>query len=550
MAPNKGTKLEAVICPICNDFTSKRLTSFEKHLQECHKTNSQELWIKIHGEPFCRCGCGKQTTWISWKRGFTTVRVGHNASIYAVYDKDEAERLSLTRGSNWRGKESHWKGKTKETDAATALRGQATSVGRKEAIALGDIKIWSKGLTKETDGRLAVLSQIQKERFATGEQRPWCEGLTKETDERVATMAVNVSIAHKKEEIRKYLDEKKRVSPQEIKERIEKNSTLKVTSNLEDYINDKITLITVLCSKCNNSIDGNLRTLQRGRCTFCFPLGSAGQASVSVFIQSLGIEVIDNCRSIITPLEIDIFAPAHNFGIEYNGLYTHNEMSKSAIYHSNKTERCNEKGVRLFHIFEDEWVEKPEIIKSMIRHRLGVSTNKFFARKCLLKELSIKQRRDFFDQNHIDGDVNSKVAFGLFHNEVLIAAISLRKAFHKKHENMLEVARFCTLLNSSVIGGLSKLTLEALRYAYLNEYRDGLISYVDTRHGHGEGYVSANYKKIGKTANRFWWTDSESRFNRFKFRADSKANLTEAQVASEHNVVKIWGCPNLIFQIR
>lgn len=549
MAPIKGSTLEAVTCPVCSNFSSKRLTSFEKHLQECHNTTARELWVQIHGQPVCKCGCGQETVWIGWKAGFTSVRNGHNASIYAVYDKEEAERLSLTRGSNWRGKESHWKGKTKETDEATAKRGRATSKGRKEAIDSGEITIWSKGLTKETDDRLAAFSETQKEKFASGEQRPWSEGLTKETDRRVADMAIAVSITHKKKEIRDHLDSQKRLSKEETKNRIEKNGELTVVGTLDDYINDNVTNIYVKCKRCEKEFKSNLRRLQHGRCVFCHPSGSNGQAEVSRFVQSLGVEVINNCRSVITPLEIDIFAPAHNFGIEYNGLYTHNELSKSQIYHSNKTLQCLVKGIKLLHVFEDEWFEKQEIVKSMIAHRLGFSSRKIFARKCTIQKLTVKQRRDFFDSCHIDGDTNSSIAWGLFLGSELVSALSLRKAFHKKHEKCLEIARFCTSLNTSVTGGLAKLTQVALKHSLNEGFSDGLLTYVDTRFGQGEGYRAAGFKQEGRTPNRFWWTDTFVRFNRFKFRADKNAGLTEAQVAAEHGVIKIWGCPNLIFQM-
>lgn len=550
MAPIKGTTLETITCPICSSFSSKRLTSFEKHLIECHNTTSRELWVQIHGQPLCKCGCGQETAWIGWKAGFTSVRNGHNASIYAVYSKEEAERLSLTRGSNWRGKESQWKGKTKETDAATAKRGRATSVGRKAAIDAGEITIWSKGLTKETDKRLAAFSDTQKQRFASGEQRPWSEGLTKETDERVANMAINVSITHKKKEIRDHLDSQKRLSKDETRNRIEKNGELSVIGTLDDYVNDNVTNIYVKCKKCEKEFSSNLRRLQHGRCVFCHPSGSNGQAEVSRYVQSLGVEVINNCRSVITPLEIDIFAPAYKFGIEYNGLYTHNELSKSQIYHSNKTLQCLSKGIKLLHVFEDEWNEKQEIVKSMIAHRIHMTKRKIFARKCVVRELSVKQRRDFFDSCHIDGDTNSKIAWGLFYEDELVSALSLRKAFHKKHEMMLEIARFCTALHTSVVGGLAKLTQVALKHSIAHGFRNGLLTYVDTRFGQGEGYRAAGFSMVGRTPNRFWWTDTFVRFNRFKFRADKRAGLTEHDVASEHGVIKIWGCPNLIFELK
>jgi hypothetical protein len=551
MGAVKGKQLEEVKCPLCDKFSSKRLTTFETHLEKSHNTSSKELWVKTNGEVKCACGCGNSTTWLGWKAGYSRLRKGHNASIYSgLYSEEEASRIAKTRGTNWRGKESIWTGKTKETDERVAARGVATSVGRKFSFDTGKISIWSKGKTKETDVRLADAAEKQKERYATGEIVPWIKGLTKETDSRVAAMAIKVSIAHKKEEIRKRLDKTKRLDTEEIKKRIERNSSFEVVSDMSCYVNDNIPNIEVVCKVCEKKFTSTLRRLQYGRCFFCFPSGSAGQAEVSRFVQSLGLEVVNNCRSIISPLELDIWVPQKKFAIEYNGLYTHNELSKSSIYHSNKTEKCEKFGCSLFHVFEDEWNEKPEIIKSMIKHRLGMSEHKIFARKTKIIQLSSCERTSFFDDNHIDGDVSATICFALTFENKIVAALSLRKTFHKKYASFLEVARFCVAKNTSIVGGLSRLTQKALKYAIQNGYKDGLLTYVDTRHGYRRGYEAVNYQLVNKTGNKFWWTDTRTRFNRFKIRADYKAGLSESDVANEHGVVKIWGCPNLVFIIR
>jgi hypothetical protein len=55
---------------------------------------------------------------------------------------------------------------------------------------------------------------------------------------------------------------------------------------------------------------------------------------------------------------------------------------------------------------------------------------------------------------------------------------------------------------------------------------------------------------VNSTSNRFWWTDFNSRFNRFKYRADKKREMTEAMVAEEANVFKIWCCANDTYSYR
>jgi len=54
--------------------------------------------------------------------------------------------------------------------------------------------------------------------------------------------------------------------------------------------------------------------------------------------------------------EIDIYIPEYNIGIEFNGLYWHSEVYKEKNYHIDKTNYFKERGIRIIHIWEDEWV--------------------------------------------------------------------------------------------------------------------------------------------------------------------------------------------------
>ena len=57
----------------------------------------------------------------------------------------------------------------------------------------------------------------------------------------------------------------------------------------------------------------------------CRSRKSKGEDSVAEYIESLGMKVERGRRDIISPLEIDIFIPEKNLGIEYNGHYYHGE---------------------------------------------------------------------------------------------------------------------------------------------------------------------------------------------------------------------------------
>lgn len=548
-----NTKRQPLKCE-CG-FICFKCDKFERHLKSSHNIDSIEegyIKMKCNGtRPLCTCGCALETTWINWNKGYSKFIVGHNGDIYNIYDKEVADSIAQKRKDKLIGRKSWSKGLTKETDKRIKERAIATSIGRKKAFDSNELEIWSKGLTKDIDVRLMQTSNTLKNKFSNGELVPWTKGKSKHTDSNIMKMSMNVSIALNYKALRNRLDDLKRLSDNEIKSRIERTGRLDMVNIEGQYVNDNTQNISVSCKICNTRRLGNLRSLQHGRCYNCDPKGSAEQQEVVNFMLSLGESVDTNCKSLIYPQEIDIFVKNKNFAIEYNGTYWHSELRKSNMYHENKTLLCKMKGVQLMHVFDDEWNEKQDIIKSLIKHRLGKDDRKIGARKCKIFELTKDQRYSFFESNHIDGDVViTNKSWGLIYENEIVAAISVRKPFHKSNQNMLEIARFCTSKNTSVVGGLAKLTKVALKYASDEGY-SGLITYVDTRFGTGKGYEVCGFKYKRKTPPRFWWyhDKSKTRLNRFKYRASKADGLSEKEVAKLAEVVKVWGCSNLVYEL-
>jgi hypothetical protein len=109
----------------------------------------------------------------------------------------------------------------------------------------------------------------------------------------------------------------------------------------------------------------------------------------------------------------------------------------------------------------------------------------------------------------------------------------------KKHE----IARFASKINTNVVGGFGKLL------SYVSKIHNNIIflTYVDIRHGqNSKQYMNNGFKLINKTAPRFWWTDTNKRYDRFSIRA-TKDN-TEAENSVIKRKLKIWGVSNLIFE--
>ena len=136
--------------------------------------------------------------------------------------------------------------------------------------------------------------------------------------------------------------------------------------------------------------------LQGQGCPYHYLNTSKSEDEIADFIKEGGFTVTRNDRSILENRhELDIYIPDRQLAIEFDGVFWHNEMNKPVNYHLNKTEECNKKGIKLIHIFEDEWLDKPNIWKSMLNNLLGLNENRIFARKCEIKEVSMEDSKTF-----------------------------------------------------------------------------------------------------------------------------------------------------------
>jgi len=286
-------------------------------------------------------------------------------------------------------------------------------------------------------------------------------------------------------------------------------------------------------------------------CLNCNPYGnkySSSEKELETFLN--GKNYIKNERNTLSGLELDFYLPDNNLAIEYDGLYWHSELYKDKNYHLNKTVSCKTKGIDLLHVFEDEWVHKPEIVKSIINSRLGVSSKKFYARKCEIKLIDSKTSKEFLNENHIQGGVNSKVNIGLYYNDVLISLMtfgSKRISLGSKNETgSWELLRYCNKINTQVIGAASKL----FKF-FINNYKPNKItSYSDNRYFTGEIYPLLGFKFVSNTTPSYYYVIKDKKYHRYNFRKDKlikdgfDPNKTEKQIMLERKIYRIYDCGN------
>lgn len=294
-----------------------------------------------------------------------------------------------------------------------------------------------------------------------------------------------------------------------------------------------------ICTICNNPKHNRSSQLQIQREIYDF------------IIESTQLDIIENyIYSKENKEEIDIFIPDKHIGIEVNGLYWHSELYREKNFHINKTENCNNHNINLFHVWEDDWLYKKDIIKSMLLNKIGYTEHKIYARKCIIKEVNSKDSRLFLNENHLQGYVSAKHTLGLFYNDVLVSLMSfgnLRKSLGQTHINEhYELLRFCNKLNHSVVGGASKLFKHFIKQNKIEK----IISYSNLDFGYTDFYSKLGFSYIRNTVCGYSYIVNGVRENRFKYRKDKLVseghdiNMTEHEIMSNQGYHRIYNCGN------
>jgi len=332
------------------------------------------------------------------------------------------------------------------------------------------------------------------------------------------------------------------------------NNYLDSISHLNlNIINYKDKEIEIICEKCASNYTIPIYLLyQRCKnnmtlCTHCNPLdvkSSSHEKEIIEFFEENNISnIIINDRKILEGKELDIYLPDYDLAIELNGTYWHSEIYKDVLYHLSKTEKCQESGINLIHIFQDDWLYKSHIIKSIIRNKLGLIDTKIFARKCEIKEVSSKDSREFLDNNHIQGFAKSKYKIGLYYNNELVSLMTFgyRMTNSKKE---FELIRFCNKINTNIIGSASKL----FKYFIRNNNYESIISYADVSMFDGNLYKILGFNYVHRSKPNYYWVVDGIRRHRFNYNKKKlikegfDENMTEVEIMHERGYYRIWGC--------
>lgn len=335
-----------------------------------------------------------------------------------------------------------------------------------------------------------------------------------------------------------------------------KNKFIDTTFNKDEYINSKIgDILKFKCLKCDAIFDFEISNNQgiEVKDITCpnHKYSSNAEYEIKEFLNGITVEI--NKRFYYDKNnfhEIDIFLPDYNIGIEHHGLYWHSDLYHNKDYHRNKYLFFKEKEICLIQIFENEWLDKKEIVKSIIKSKLKMSNTIIYARKCNIKLISNSIYKEFCDLNHIQGYCHAKIKLGLFYNEELVQIMSFSKPRYNKEYNW-ENIRTCSKLNTSIVGGFSKL----LKY-FKSNYEGSIITYVDCRYFSGDGYVGNGFSIIKHSSPNYFYfknkkisLESRNKYQKHKLKdilPIFDENLTEYENMLNNGYLRIYDAGNLV----
>jgi hypothetical protein len=307
------------------------------------------------------------------------------------------------------------------------------------------------------------------------------------------------------------------------------------------------------CGEYNIDYDNFYKRKSRGNstCTICYPIGdqkSLMELELLDYIKSIyNGEIISGYRD---GLEIDIYLPELAIGFEFNGLYWHSDIKLDRNYHIDKLNHFKSRGIRLYMIWEDNWRDQRDIIKSQINNWLGLNSNKIGARKCEIRIINdSKLVREFLDKNHIQGFINSVIKIGLFYNNELISLMTFDQfEGRKKMSDGWNLSRFCNKIGINVVGGASKL----LNYFIENFKPTRIISFADREWSDGNLYYKLGFNLKYQNKINYKYVVKGKRVNKQKFTKKKLMRIglegSEKEIMEKMNIYRVWDCGQLKFE--
>ena len=313
--------------------------------------------------------------------------------------------------------------------------------------------------------------------------------------------------------------------------------------------------VSIKCNDCGRTFTIEANSFLQGHgCPYHNCNSSTKEKEIAEYIKDItNCDIHTNDRTVLDGKELDIYVPERKIAIEFDGIFWHNENNKANNYHLEKTEDCEKNGIRLIHIFEDEWLKKKDIWKSMLNNIFETTPNKIFARKCVIKEVGVKDCTDFLNVNHLQGWCPSQIKLGLYYGDELVSVMTFGKSRHfiGNGEVEYELLRYCNKTFTNVVGGASKLFSHFIKKYHPNS----IVSYADRRWSQGGLYDILGFEFVHDSKPNYYYVIDGVRKNRFNYRKrilvekyNCPQDMSEREFCQQQKWYRIYDCGTKVYK--
>lgn len=162
-------------------------------------------------------------------------------------------------------------------------------------------------------------------------------------------------------------------------------------------------------------------------CPIC--AASRGESDVEIAFADMvsdlvGVDAVERSnRSVLGGRELDVVVAERNAAFEFNGIYWHSRKfgDVKAYDHIDKAEVCAMHGIRMFVVWEDDWVERECAVRDYVSLALGCMQTA--SGDVCMRELTEQDAMAFCTLHSLDRKVSFSRYVGVFAGEQLVCVI-------------------------------------------------------------------------------------------------------------------------------
>lgn len=316
--------------------------------------------------------------------------------------------------------------------------------------------------------------------------------------------------------------------------------------------------IDMICGHCQQKWSPIWDTIARGVVSCGCQRGySINEENLFNYIKTLApsAEHTGKTRTKIQGYSVDIWIPDQKIAIEYNGLWWHSFNIRGTRDYR-KYKGLQESNIRYIGIFEDEWLEKPDIIKTYFKNLLRAQQDQIKLRPqkvevCYTQGLSQNGVKLLKEHHYIGNTHTIQDCWEIKYNNETIGLVGIGLPSRQNISENYEIKRIC--LNSSYkIPGVWSYIFKNYIQKY---YKKGIsiTTFSDNRRDLGSLYEKLGFKCIKKNRPDFYWCKGQKREHKSKFKMNDKIRTTgksEIQYWEDLNYYRVFDCGKTKWRIE